>query len=91
MKLPGRKVLVKHLADGKLIVEHEGKPLIVGELAARPQPQRARKPIVNNRTWKPAADHPWKSEPARRAGPPPSLAPATPARGLAAEKRRKAG
>lgn len=91
LNLPGRKVLVKHLADGKLIVEHEGKRLIVQELPARPQPQRARKVIVNNRTWKPAANHPWKSEPARRAGPPPTLAPATPARGLAAEKRRKAG
>jgi len=67
LKLPGRKVLVKHLADGKLIVEHEGRRLSARELAARPQPQRAKKVIVNNRTWKPPADHPWKAGPARGA------------------------
>ena len=91
LRLPGRKVLVKHLADGKLIVEHEGRPLSFEELLSRPQPSRTSKPVVNNVRWKPAADHPWKATAARKAAPPPNPAPATPARGSAAERRRKAG
>ncbi len=91
LKLPGRKVLVKHLADGRLIVEHEGKPLGFKELPSRPAPARARKPVVNNLRWKPGPRHPWNAGPARRADPPPNPAPATPARGSAAGKRKKAG
>lgn len=91
LKLPGRKVLVKHLADGRLIVEHEGKPLGFKELPSRPAPARARKPVVNNLRWKPGPRHPWNAGPARRAAPPPNPAPATPARGSAAGKRKKAG
>jgi len=91
LRLPGRKVLIKHLADGKLRVEYEGRPLGVKELSSRPQPARTRKPVVNNVRWKPGSRHPWNAGPARRAGPPPSPAPATPARGSAAEKKKKAG
>jgi hypothetical protein len=91
LDLPGRKVRVKHLLDGQLRIEHAGKPLVCRELQARPQPAKAKKAIVNNRRWKPGTDHPWKAGPARQAGPPPKLAPATPARALAAEKKRKAG
>ena len=91
LKLPGRKVLIKHLADGRLIVGHEGKPLVFKELPSRPAPARARKPVVNNLRWKPGPKHPWNAGPARRAAPPPNPAPATPARGSAAGKRKKAG
>jgi transposase len=91
LKLPGRKVLVKHLGEGRLIVEHEGNPLSIAELPSRPQPARAKKPIVNNLRWKPGPRHPWNTGPAQRVAPPPNPAPATPARGSAAEKRKKAG
>jgi hypothetical protein len=91
LKLPGRKVLIKHLADGKLIVEHQANRLSVRELPSRPQPARTKKPVVNNVRWKPGPRHPWNAGPAGRAAPPPNPAPATPARGSAAEKRKKAG
>jgi hypothetical protein len=91
LKLPGRKVLIKHLADGKLIVEHQAHRLSVRELPSRPQPARTKKPVVNNVRWKPGPRHPWNAGPAGRAAPPPNPAPATPARGSAAEKRKKAG
>jgi hypothetical protein len=91
LNLPGRRVLVKHLADGGLIVAHKGQRLSHRELQGKPQPARRKKAIVNNRKWTPGPRHPWKSGPARRAGPPANPAPATPARGLPAEKKRKAG
>jgi hypothetical protein len=92
LNLPGRKVLVRQLADGTLIVEHEGRRLTVRELPARPQPvAQAKRTIVNNVRWKPAADHPWKAPAMARAVAPPRLAPATPARASAGGKRRKAG
>jgi hypothetical protein len=91
LKLPGRKVLVKHLGDARLIVEHEGNRLSVAELPSRPQPSRTSKPIVNNLRWEPGPRHPWNQGPAHRAAPLPNPTPATPARGSAAKKRKKAG
>jgi transposase len=60
LHLPGRKVRVKQLADGRLIAEHKGQRLKYRELGAKPQPVRQKKGIVNNRQWKPPASHPWK-------------------------------
>jgi hypothetical protein len=91
LNLPGRKVLVKELADGRLLVEREGGRLIVRELAARPQPAKAKKPVVNNVPWKPGPRHPWKNGPAAGAAPPGKPAPATPARVFPAGNKRKAG
>jgi Helix-turn-helix domain len=81
LNLARRKVLIKHPADGKLIVEHNGQRLTVHELNAKPSTPKIRKPIVNNRKWKPKADHPWnKPEPGRNLAPRAEPAPATPAR-----------
>ena len=91
LKLPRRSVLIKHRADGKLIVEHKGERLTCIELTARPSPAKPRKTIVNNRRWKPGTNHPWNRESARRADPPVSPAPAAPARDLQAGKSKKAG
>ena len=91
LNLPGRRVLVKHLADGRLIVEHQGTRLTVEELTSKPQPPKAKKPIVNNVRWTPGPHHPWNAGTAHRSDPSPSLAPATPARGLATGKNRKVG
>lgn len=91
MQLPRRRVLVRELSDGRLLVDHQGKRLSVTELPARPTPPKARKTIINNRRYKPAANHPWNREPA--VGPPrPSAkpAPAAPAR-ASRTKTRKAG
>ena len=90
LNLAGRKVLIKHRADGRLIVEHKGTRLTVRELNARPEAPKPRKPVVNNRKWKPGPGHPWKAESSRRDGPRAAPAPATPAR-VPLAGTRKAG
>lgn len=90
LHLAGKRVLVKELAGGRLIVEHQGRKLAVRELGGRPAAAKEKRPIVNNRRYKPAADHPWNRDPVGRAVPRASPAPAAPARGLHAG-RRKAG
>lgn len=89
--LAGRRVLVRQRADGELIVQHNGARLRCLELRHRPAAVRAKRPVVNNRKWKPSMDHPWNKRSAPRADPRVSLAPAAPARDLHAEKQRKAG
>jgi hypothetical protein len=96
LELPRRRVLVRELADRRLLVEHRGRRLSFTELSARPvaaKPERPKKVIVNNRRWKPDRDHPWKKNrsnggpavgPRRPAGHP---APATPPRDV--QPRRK--
>jgi transposase len=76
LRLAGKRVLVKQKADGELIVEHKGERLSCDELSQRPEPRRKKKPAINNRNWKPAADHPWNRTPACRADPRGRLAPA---------------
>jgi hypothetical protein len=88
MRLPRRRVLVRELSDGRLLVDHQGQRLSVTELSVRPTPPKPRKTIINNRRYKPAANHPWKSEPTVGPRPPVTLAPATPARRSRAEKRK---
>ena len=91
LNLPGRPILIRHRADGELIVEHGGQRLTWRELNARPAGIEKKRAIVNNRTWKPGSAHPWNREWARRAAPPVSLASAAPTRDLQAVKRKKAG
>jgi transposase len=88
LNLAGREVTIRALVTGQLLVQHDGQTLRVQELPARPKPAKARKPIVNNRRYKPPATHPWKNDPARRAAPPVPPAPAAPARGAQAERRQ---
>jgi transposase len=59
LMLPRRRVLVKELADGRLLVEHQGQKLRTREIPSRPVPAKAKRPIVNNRRRKPDANHPW--------------------------------
>src|SRR5665213_3479629 len=91
LNLPRRAVLVKQRADGQLVVEYKGEPLRWRELRTKLAQAKKKKVIVNNRTWKPGASHPWSCASAGRGVPPVSLAPAAPARDLQAEKRKKAG
>ena len=96
--LAGKRVLVKHL-DGLqpgtgLIVEYKAQRLNCRELNQRPAPAaKKKKPLMNNRRWKPGTNHPWSkpssdARSARRADPRVSLAPAAPTRDLHAEKRK---
>jgi hypothetical protein len=64
--LPRKKVTVKQLAEGKLMVEYDQQRLIVNELPARPEPPRQHKAKINNRKWKPPENHPWKAGAAER-------------------------
>lgn len=57
--LAGKRVLVKELATGELIVQYKGQRLTCRELSQPAKPIRKNKPILNNRRWKPGADHPW--------------------------------
>jgi hypothetical protein len=88
MHLPGRRVLIKHLADGRLAIDYKGQPLSFEEIKAKPAAAKVKKVIVNNRRYKPAASHPWNSEPAVGSRPLLKPAPAAPARALAAGKRK---
>lgn len=89
LNLPGRKVVVKQRSDGVLVVLRGEQRLTFTELHAKPAQVKPKKPVVNNRRYKPAAAHPWNRGPADRAAAPRgSLAPATPARRFHAEKRK---
>lgn len=85
LNLPGRRVLIKQLAGGGLIVEYRGQRLNCRELPGRPAAKRVRKVVLNNVIWKPPADHPWKAGLAPRRAPHASSASAAPARSLHAE------
>jgi transposase len=89
LNLPGRKVAVKQRGDGVLLVLRGEQRLTFTELKARPAGAKAKKAVVNNRRYKPAATHPWNRGVADRAAAPRGTpAPATPARGFHAENRR---
>jgi transposase len=65
---PGRRVAVIEKLDGTLLLRYGTAALTWREVARRPaKPKAARKPTVNNKRWKPPADHPFR----RGLGPPP--------------------
>jgi hypothetical protein len=66
LHLPRKKVEVKQLADGTLMLEYKLHPLTTRELRAKPEPAKKPKAVINNRKWKPAASHPWKAGLAER-------------------------
>jgi hypothetical protein len=90
LRLPRRRVLVRQLADGRLLLDYQGTRLTFTELPARPAPPKAKKkPAVNNRRYKPPANHPWnRGGPAVGPRPPGHPAPATPARDARAGKSK---
>jgi transposase len=58
---PGRRVCVIEKADGTLLLRYGNDELTWREVARRPaKPKAARKPVVNNKHWKPPADHPFR-------------------------------
>ena len=70
------------------IYRDEDQRLVTQELGGKPAGAKEKKPIVNNRRYKPAADHPWNRDPVGRAAPRVSLAPAAPTRDLHAGRSK---
>lgn len=69
LRLAGKTVQVREKACGELLVDYNHRRLNVLEIGGRPQPPRKTKAVMNNRQWKPRADHPWRGgESVRRAG-----------------------
>ena len=69
LNLPGRKVTVKQRADGVLVVLGGVERLTFAELRCKPAPAQTKRPIVNNKRYKPAASHPWnRPDPPARGG-----------------------
>jgi hypothetical protein len=85
--LAGKRVRVKQKANRELIVEYKAQRLSCRELSRRPEPKRKKKPVLNNRSWKPAATHPWRGA-AKETEPRGRLAPAAPARAFPAVRRK---
>ena len=88
LAVAGRRVLVKQLGGGELIVDDEGRRLSCQEPCSRPAAPKAKPVIVNHRRGKPAGDHPWNRGPAVRSDPRVSLAPAAPTRDLHAGRSK---
>jgi hypothetical protein len=66
LALAGKQVLVKQKRDGTLVVEYQGQPLNWSAVAQRPEPAKPKekRPIKNNKPWKPSKSHPWNRQPA---------------------------
>jgi hypothetical protein len=65
LSLAGRRVTVREKADGTLRVMWKGQWLTWREVLARPRTRPAKKPVVNNKKWVPAATHPWRGNRSR--------------------------
>ena len=64
---PGRRVMLIEKADGNLLLRYEGKALTWSEVsrrATRAKATSAKKPITNNKVYKPGPDHPFNRRPA---------------------------
>ncbi len=91
LRLPRRRITIKQLAGGQLLLEYAGQCLSFVECSSKPQKPKARKAIFNNRSWKPSSDHPWNREAAVGSRPAAKPASATPQRALQPGRRKKAG
>jgi hypothetical protein len=78
--LAGQRVTVQALAEGSLRITCKGQRIGYRMLASRPVATKSKPLIINNKPWKPAADHPWNRDPVGRAARPARLAPAAPPR-----------
>ena len=78
LNLPGRKVVIKALPCGRLLVTYQGQTLTFRVLPARPMPERKRVIAINRKPWKPGASHPWKNDPVGRNSRRPGGSPAAP-------------
>jgi len=82
LELAGKRVLIKQLADGKLLLTYLNQPLSYKILAVRMAAPRSLPVVVNRKPWKPGPNHPWNRDPVDRAAGGAKLASATPQRAL---------
>lgn len=62
--LARKRVTVKQRGDGRLVIDHKGERLSFIELKSGVLKVKRGKTILNNRSWKPPASHPWNRTPA---------------------------
>ena len=55
LQLAGKRITVRRLLDGTIQLLHERTRLTFGELSAQPKAVKVKKPIVNNKAFKPTA------------------------------------
>ncbi len=67
LALAGKKVVVKQLVSGELLVSYQGQSLSYRKFSGRPEAVRKKPLVINRRAWKPGADHPWKQDGVGRA------------------------
>jgi hypothetical protein len=92
LRLPGRKVTVKQRADGVLVVLlRDAGRLTFKELGMKPTAASAKKPVVNNKRYKPAASHPWNRDSGPASGRVPRVSRASAAPTLDLHAGRRAG
>jgi hypothetical protein len=89
--LAGRRVLVKQLSSGKVLVTHGATRLSYRMLPGRPVAPRAKPLIIAKLPWKPGAKHPWNRDPVGRAAARARHASAAPQRALHAGVRTLSG
>ena len=82
LELAGKRVLLKQLAGGNLLLTYQDQPLSYKVLAVRMTAPRSLPVGVNRKAWKPGPDHPWNRDPVGRASGRARLASATPQRAL---------
>jgi len=93
LNLTGKKVTVKQRPDGVLVVLREAERLTFTELKAKPAAVKPKKPVMNNKRYKPSASHPWNRADNAGGGPASSRVPrvsrasAAPTLGLHAGRR----
>jgi hypothetical protein len=67
LELAGKRVLIKQLANGKLLLTHLNQPLSHKVLAVRLTAPRSLPVGVNRKIWRPGLNHPWNRDPVGRA------------------------
>ena len=82
LELAGKRVLIKQLGGGKLLLTYLNQPLSYKVLAVRMTAPRSLPVVVNRKPWKPGPNHPWNRAPVGRAAGGAKLASATPQRAL---------
>jgi transposase len=91
LNLPGRNVTLKQRADGTLVLVRNEQRLTFTEQRAQPTRTTAKKPVVNNKRYKPAASHPWNRDSAPASGRVPRVSQASAAPTLDLPAGRRAG
>lgn len=61
LSLTGKAVTLQEAMDGTLRMLWQGKALLWKQVSQRPRRLQPKAMIVNNKPWKPAAAHPWRS------------------------------